>query len=57
VSYSQTWLFLLAVIRCYSAALQPKKRGFPPCIPAPSLFFSVHISENSDGLGSGGELR
>jgi hypothetical protein len=65
-TYSQTWLFLLAVLAGCScwllfcvvpAALQPKTRGFLPCIRASSLLFSVHISENSDGLGSGRELR
>jgi hypothetical protein len=25
---TQTWLSVLAVVRCYSAAVQPKKRGF-----------------------------
>jgi hypothetical protein len=47
---SQTWLFLSAVIRCYSAAVQPKKRGFPRWMPAPSLFFPGDISENSGGF-------
>jgi hypothetical protein len=54
--YSQTWLFLLAVIRCYSAAPVAKRRGFPRHTSTPSLFFPVHISENS-GSGSGGEPR
>src|SRR3984893_17507568 len=37
--YSQTWLFLLAVIRCYSAAPVAKRRGFPRHTSTPSLFF------------------
>jgi hypothetical protein len=37
--YSQTWLFLLAVIRCYSRRPVAKKRGFPRHTSTPSLFF------------------
>ena len=46
---TQTWLFVLAVIRCYSAAVQPKKRGFSAVHLGSIAVFSVHISENSGG--------
>jgi hypothetical protein len=47
-TYSRTWLFLLAVIRCYSAALHPKKRGFPQRTPTASLFFPA-FQRKQDG--------
>jgi hypothetical protein len=46
---TQTWLFVLAVIRCYSAAVQPKKRGYSAVHLGSIAVFSVHISENSGG--------
>jgi hypothetical protein len=40
---------VLAVIRCYSAAVQPKKRRFSAVHLGSIAIFSVHISENSGG--------
>jgi hypothetical protein len=46
---TQTWLSVLAVIRCCSAAVRPKKRGFSAVHLGTIAVFSVHISENSGG--------
>jgi hypothetical protein len=54
--YTQIWLFLLAVIRCYSSAAQAKKRGFPPCTSAPSPFFHAY-QRKQRRLRRGSELR
>jgi hypothetical protein len=46
---SQSWLFLLAVIRCYLTGALAKRQGLPRQTPDVRCFFSVHNSENSGG--------
>jgi hypothetical protein len=55
--YSQTWLLLLAVIRCYPAKVGAKKARISGVHPRSFAVFSVHISEYQRRLRRGGDLR
>jgi len=46
--YSQIWLLLLAVLRCYFIAAVAKNRGFPRGRTVPWLFFRELSANNSE---------
>jgi hypothetical protein len=58
--YGRTWLFLLAVTRCYSLLFRPRvaKKTRISAVDAGSLaVFSVHYQRKQRRLRRGGELR